>query len=145
MCYNKFEDIMAVFKPCDEEPYCINNPKGLSPNRFYDRGISPGTACYREVAAYYLDFNHFAGVPETSLASITIESSFYQETQRKEGSFQLYIPHECSSEDYGPSMFSTEVSTLLTVVVLMDRMSNELLCLIFECSILIDTKTTCLS
>ena len=112
LCYNKFEDITAVLKPCDEEPYCINNPKGFSPNRFYDRGITPGTACFREVAAYYLDFDNFVGVPETSLATITIESSSYEHVLRKEGSFQLYIPHECSSEDYGPSMFSTEVSFL---------------------------------
>lgn len=111
LCLNKYEGYEAVFKPTDEEPYCINNPKGLLPNQFLEnnRGILPGTSYLREIAAYTLDHHHFAGVPETTLASITYESYPY-EIRRKCGSLQLYIPHECSSEDYGPSMFSLEVT-----------------------------------
>ena len=73
-CYSPFASVEAVFKPFDEEPYCFNNPKGLSPSKFsveVDRGIAPGTAGLREAAAFYLDHGHFAGVPETLLVSLS--------------------------------------------------------------------------
>lgn len=109
MCFNEYDGVEAVFKPLDEEPYCINNPKGLLPLQYSsnDRSITPGTSCLREVAAYYLDHFHLAGVPETALVSITYENSY--EVYQKEGSLQLFVPHECSSEDYGSSLFSLQV------------------------------------
>lgn len=115
MCFNKYEGVEAVFKPYDEEPYCINNPKGLYPNQLSEnnRGIIPGTAYLREIASYYLDHNHFAGVPETALACLSYESENF-DIRRKVGSLQLFVSHECSSEDYGPSMFSLEVLVFFT-------------------------------
>ena len=71
---------VAVFKPEDEEPYGINNPRGYvsSSSRQDDSwqqsessmraGIKPGDACLREVAAYLLDHHGFSGVPPTTLA-----------------------------------------------------------------------------
>eukprot|EP00591_Stephanopyxis_turris_P000194 CAMPEP_0195520564 /NCGR_PEP_ID=MMETSP0794_2-20130614/17166_1 /TAXON_ID=515487 /ORGANISM="Stephanopyxis turris, Strain CCMP 815" /LENGTH=761 /DNA_ID=CAMNT_0040649947 /DNA_START=1368 /DNA_END=3654 /DNA_ORIENTATION=+ len=81
---------VGVFKPADEEPYAMNNPRGyvntnlqpFSPgddkNTFsigidetegmsLRAGISPGEACLREVAAFLLDHGGFSGVPMTTL------------------------------------------------------------------------------
>lgn len=82
---------IAVFKPADEEPYAVNNPRGYiksgsttttssSKSGFYSddafdeddtlsmrAGIKPGEACLREVAAFLLDENGFSGVPMTTL------------------------------------------------------------------------------
>ena len=138
-CYSPFASVEAVFKPFDEEPYCLNNPKGLPPSKFspeIDRGIVPGTAALREAAAFYLDHGHFAGVPETLLVSL---SSVYMESHKnglcservKEGSLQLFVPNECSSEDYGPALFS--VTNVQRIAILdmrllnLDRHANNLL------------------
>eukprot|EP00948_MAST-09A_sp_MAST-9A-sp1_P002411 g2411.t1 len=73
----------AVFKPADEEPGGINNPRGLvGPlgELAAERGIHAGSACYREVAAFLIDHeaNERAGtvylklgVPPTVLAELT--------------------------------------------------------------------------
>jgi phosphatidylinositol 4-kinase type 2 len=60
---------IAVFKPADEEPYADNNPRGYIRVQDGDslrKGIRPGEACIREVAAYLLDHDGFAGVPMTT-------------------------------------------------------------------------------
>jgi phosphatidylinositol 4-kinase type 2 len=78
---------IAIFKPSDEEPYAENNPRGYlrppplasgsggrgssnpadtTPLALRD-GVAPGEACIREVAAYLLDTDGFAGVPPTTL------------------------------------------------------------------------------
>lgn len=76
---------VAVFKPADEEPYAENNPRGHVRMRVGDhpggydsenssmllsmrKGIQPGEACLREVAAFLLDHDGFSGVPLTTLA-----------------------------------------------------------------------------
>mmetsp|Transcript_31166 Transcript_31166/g.45622 ORF Transcript_31166/g.45622 Transcript_31166/m.45622 type:complete len:756 (+) Transcript_31166:646-2913(+) len=67
---------VAVFKPADEEPYAVNNPRGYvsqGPASTDDsmslrRGISPGELCLREVAAFLLDHDGFSSVPLTTLA-----------------------------------------------------------------------------
>ena len=133
MLFNEYDSVEAIFKPCDEEPFCVNNPKGILPDQFQqnDRDITPGSSCYREVAAYFLDHHHFAGVPETSLASISITQDTEYDILYKEGSIQLYVEHECSSEDYGPSMFSLpniQAIALLDIRLLnLDRHENNLL------------------
>ena len=46
---------MACFKPCDEEPGCHNNPRGLvgiGGGFGLRAGIAAGEASQREVAAY---------------------------------------------------------------------------------------------
>lgn len=145
MCYDSYNHVKAVFKPCDEEPYCIHNPKGLLPDCFLDnnRGINPGTSYLREVIAYFLDYDHFAGVPETTLASIAYHQENDYNMCYKEGSLQVFIPHECSSEDYGSSLYSLEVC--VDYSFLFYRMFKELHFWICVCSIWIVMKTISLS
>ena len=65
---------VAVFKPADEEPYAENNPRGYLPQAGESlalrEGIAPGEGCIREVAAFLLDHDGFAGVPMTTLAEV---------------------------------------------------------------------------
>ena len=110
-CLNRGEGVEAVFKPLSEEPYCDANPRNLHSGLFnesVDRGVRPGSGGLRELAAYYLDQDHFAGVPETVLASFP-NACFSSPESRVIGSLQLFVPHECSSEDYGPVMYSVDV------------------------------------
>ena len=138
-CFDKYGDMEAVFKPFDEEPYCVNNPKGLGPSAFsseMDRGVVPGTGGLREVAACFLDRDHFVGVPETTLVSFLFSNCNETKIQdygcrRKEGSLQLFVPHECSSEDYGPAMFN--IANVQSIAIFdmrllnLDRHANNLL------------------
>ena len=67
------EGNVAVFKPIDEEPYAPNNPrdlKGLFGSNTCRNGVKSGESTLREVAAYLLDHNGFAGVPATSLVEV---------------------------------------------------------------------------
>jgi hypothetical protein len=63
---------IAVFKPQDEEPYNLNNPKGYRPRSgsfaSCKEGILIGEASVRECAAFVLDHGNFANVPPTDLA-----------------------------------------------------------------------------
>lgn len=64
---------VAVFKPEDEEPHAVNNPKGrtggssdgssscATGSEGLRRGTRPGEGAVREVAAYVLDHDHLAG------------------------------------------------------------------------------------
>jgi hypothetical protein len=63
----------AVFKPIDEEQFAPNNPRdfrGKFGDATFREGVLSGEATIRELAAYLLDHDGFAGVPATSLASI---------------------------------------------------------------------------
>lgn len=67
------EGNVAVFKPIDEEPYAPNNPrdlKGLFGSSTCRNGVKSGESTLREVAAYLLDHDGFAGVPATSLVEV---------------------------------------------------------------------------
>jgi len=70
---------VGIFKPEDEEPYNVNNPKGFRPRRGSDigmkQGILVGEASIRECIAYLLDHEHFSGVPPTDLV-VCQHSSF---------------------------------------------------------------------
>jgi hypothetical protein len=138
---------IACFKPSDEEPYAENNPRGylkqvLSTSRngvqeqlSLREGIVPGEACIREVAAFLLDHNGFAGVPMTTLAEACHPTAFNTNgamlklseggasvgshslnplspaaprTQKKVGSFQEYVNAECTMDDISPSKISVE-------------------------------------
>lgn len=65
---------VGIFKPCDEEPMAPNNPKGWSGRAMGDPGMKPGVrvgeAALREVAAYLIDHESFAGVPPACLVSM---------------------------------------------------------------------------
>ena len=63
---------VCVFKPADEEPYAMNNPRGYlntgNEEMFMREGVAPGEACVREIAAFLLDHEGFSSVPMTTLA-----------------------------------------------------------------------------
>eukprot|EP00245_Coleochaete_scutata_P011877 TRINITY_DN4499_c1_g1_i1.p1 TRINITY_DN4499_c1_g1~~TRINITY_DN4499_c1_g1_i1.p1 ORF type:complete len:621 (-),score=113.05 TRINITY_DN4499_c1_g1_i1:1088-2950(-) len=117
---------VAVFKPTDEEPLAINNPKGL-PMSENGEGLKKGTrvgeGAFREIAAYLLDHplntrrdasraideEGFAGVPPTMLA-YSSHGAFNHgkvEDYRKPklGSLQKFISSVGNCEDFGPSHF----------------------------------------
>jgi len=74
-------DKVAIFKPADEEPGAVNNPKKIVVN------VSPvGNGSIREVAANILDHN-FAGVPATYLLNnLLVGDKVY-----KTGSLQKFV------------------------------------------------------
>lgn len=70
---------VAIVKPTDEEPFAPNNPKGFVGRALgqpgLKRSVRVGETGVREVAAYLLDHQHFAGVPATALVKITDRKS----------------------------------------------------------------------
>ncbi|KAI4387839.1 hypothetical protein MLD38_000233 [Melastoma candidum] len=72
---NSVSENVAIVKPTDEEPYAPNNPKGFVGKALRQPGLKPsvrvGEMGFREVAAYLLDYDHFAKVPFTVLVKIT--------------------------------------------------------------------------
>ena len=65
---------LAVFKPIDEEAFAPNNPRdhvGPFGSASFRAGVLSGEACIREVAAYLLDKDGFAGVPPTTMVETT--------------------------------------------------------------------------
>lgn len=132
---------IGVFKPADEEPYAENNPRGYVPQagkgaaNALREGIAPGEACIREVAAFLLDHNGFAGVPMTTLVEaqhpafntngarlklseggasmgahsiLPGSSSSKAHHVKKVGSFQEFVRAEGSMDDLSPSKLSVE-------------------------------------
>jgi len=102
------EEIIAIFKPHDEEPFSISNPKYKesnveSNNSAIKIGIRCGEAAIREVAAYLLD-KDFAGVPLT----IMVELAHPTFSKPKIGSLQEYVVHECGSWDLGPKKYTVQ-------------------------------------
>eukprot|EP01018_Ginkgo_biloba_P039564 Gb_09870 [translate_table: standard] len=128
---------IGVFKPTDEEPMAVNNPRGLpvSPNgEGLKRGTRVGEGAYREVAAYILDHPSggprplnsdepgFAGVPPTMIIQCS-HSAFYNGTglsmsgqQLKMGSLQKFVECDSNCEDMGPSSFSVHEVHKITVL-----------------------------
>lgn len=126
---------VGVFKPSDEEPYAVNNPRGyVQQGDGFDQdpgglreGIQPGESCIREVAAYLLDHKGFSNVPATTLVSarhqgFNSNSSALAERvsavgehllgstplqpMKKVGSCQEFIRAECSMDDMSYSKLS---------------------------------------
>jgi hypothetical protein len=113
--------IIGVFKPQDEEPFCINNPKGFSPKsnscdnklQCYKEGIEVGEASLRECAAYLLDHDHFSAVPPTDLVLCQHPSFCCLEEEEnndlsssskkvvKVGSFQQFVQNDGDTQDLG--------------------------------------------
>lgn len=97
---------IAVFKPDDEEGDSINNPKitNIENKINIRKGILPGEASQRELAAYYLDNEKFYGVPQT--CKVGINNSFFKSKDpMKIGSFQEFIENDGTSSDIGYSIF----------------------------------------
>ncbi|XP_022951740.1 phosphatidylinositol 4-kinase gamma 7-like [Cucurbita moschata] len=117
---NNRGESVAIVKPTDEEPFAPNNPKGYVGKALGEpglkRSVRVGETGFREVAAYLLDYNHFANVPVTALVRIT-HSIFNvndgvngnkpskNKLVSKIASFQEFIPHDFDASDYGTSSF----------------------------------------
>lgn len=117
---NNRGESVAIVKPTDEEPFAPNNPKGFVGKALgqpgLKRSVRVGETGFREVAAYLLDYDHFANVPPTALVKIT-HSIFNvndgvggNKPQNKKlvskiASFQQFIPHDFDASDHGTSSF----------------------------------------
>ncbi|KAK6133775.1 hypothetical protein DH2020_032486 [Rehmannia glutinosa] len=128
---------VAIVKPTDEEPFAPNNPKGFVGKALgqpgLKRSVRVGETGFREVAAYLLDYDHFANVPPTALVKIT-HSIFNvndglngnkPQTKKlfsKIASFQQFIPHDFDASDHGTSSFP--VSAVHRIGILDIRILN---------------------
>lgn len=139
-------DNVAVFKPEDEEPHARNNPRGLSTSPTGEglrKGTRPGEGAVREVAAYLLDHDHFAGVPPTALVSCRVNGGssstsrdgagatasggagatpFSGGVTAKTGSLQQFVTADSDCEERGPSAFP--VSEVHKIAILDMRIAN---------------------
>ncbi|KDO32592.1 hypothetical protein SPRG_03066 [Saprolegnia parasitica CBS 223.65] len=102
---------VCCFKPQNEEPFAPMNPRGFVAalgESGFRKGVLSGEACEREVAAYFLDKDHFAGVPATTLTEIKHPAFRYGEAEvvYKMGSLQEFVRHDDVVSDLSPSMFS---------------------------------------
>ncbi|KAK9861315.1 hypothetical protein WJX84_011048 [Apatococcus fuscideae] len=102
---------VAVFKPKDEEPLAINNPKpclcGEATGDSCKVGILPGEGAEREVIAYILDHGHLAGVPATAMVACQ-EQGQPLSRNVKVGSLQKYVDSDGDCEEWGASQFPVE-------------------------------------
>jgi len=121
---------VAVFKPEDEEPLAMNNPRGMLPSATGEglrKGTRVGEGALREVAAYLLDHDHFAGVPATCLAHLcgshVLQAGETAEDVRpKRGSLQQYVASSSDCEEMGTTKFDIEEVHKITVLDL--RLAN---------------------
>ncbi|OVA20662.1 Phosphatidylinositol 3-/4-kinase [Macleaya cordata] len=125
-------DRIAVAKPMDEEPLAMNSPKGyavriLVPPELKN-SVRVGETGVREVAAYLLDHNGFAGVPPTALVKIS-HVAFHMDNSTaptaktcKIASLQRFVDHDFDAGDLGPSGFS--VSSVHRIGILDVRLLN---------------------
>ncbi|OMO64280.1 hypothetical protein CCACVL1_21887 [Corchorus capsularis] len=119
------QKFVAVFKPIDEEPLAVNNPRNLpvsDDGEGLKKGTRVGEGAFREVAAYILDHpknerrtsygdeKGFAGVPPTALIKC-LHSGFNNPDDLasvKIGSLQMFVENSGSCEDMGPGSFPVE-------------------------------------
>jgi len=122
---NERGDNIGVFKPTDEEPGAVNNPKQAVDNLL----LPPGGGYLREIAAYLLD-NSFAGVPETYLLRGITNKGFSSDTE-KQGSIQRFVPNVGLSSDMSYSLFNVEdvhrIGTLDIRMFNLDRNGENML------------------
>lgn len=137
------QEYVSVFKPVDEEPMAMNNPRGLpvsSNGEGLKRGTRVGEGALREVAAYLLDHPRsgprtlsgevmgFAGVPPTIMVQCLHKGFNHPEGYEcapkdvKIGSLQMFMKNEGSCEDIGPGAFPIEEVHKITVFDI--RMAN---------------------
>ena len=131
---------VAIIKPTDEEPFAPNNPKGFVGKTLGQPGLKRfvrvGETGFREVAAYLLDHNNFAGVPLTMLVKVT-HSVFHvnedvncknktnrnrSQAHSKIASLQQFIPHDYDASDHGTS--SLPISSIHRIGILDIRIFN---------------------
>lgn len=127
------EEHVSVFKPIDEEPMAMNNPRGLprsSNGEGLKRGTKVGEGAVREVAAYILDHPRsgprmetgeamgFAGVPPTVMVKCMHQGLKIV----KMGSLQKFMNNDGNCEDIGVGVLSVEEVHKITVLDI--RMAN---------------------
>jgi hypothetical protein len=135
-------DSVAVIKPTDEEPFAPNNPKGFTGKTLgqpgLKRAVRVGETGVREVAAYLLDHEHFAGVPSTVLVKVShrilhvnADTSVHNRDYggkpclspvSKLASCQAFVSHDYDASDHGTSSFS--VSSVHKIGILDVRIFN---------------------
>lgn len=134
---------VSVFKPIDEEPMAVNNPRGLPlslDGEGLKKGIRVGEGAVREVAAYILDHPRsgpcslydeekgFAGVPPTVMVTCLHRGFNHPEGYEcasknvKIGSLQMFVKNDGSCEDIGPRAFP--VNEVHKISVLDIRLAN---------------------
>ncbi|WOG99957.1 hypothetical protein DCAR_0519313 [Daucus carota subsp. sativus] len=133
---------IAVVKPIDEEPLAFNNPKGFAGRMLGQPGMKPsirvGETGIRELAAYLLDHDGFAGVPPTALVKIAHVKFHVNNSESavaappcKIASLQRFVAHDSDAGDLGPSGFSVSsvhrIGILDVRILNLDRHSGNLL------------------
>ncbi|KAL8052744.1 hypothetical protein ABFX02_05G025200 [Erythranthe guttata] len=128
---------VAIVKPTDEEPFAPNNPKGFVGKALgqpgLKRSVRVGETGFREVAAYLLDYDHFANVPPTALVKIThsifnvndgVNGNNHQNKKlvSKIASLQQFMAHDFDASDHGTSSFP--VSAVHRIGILDIRILN---------------------
>lgn len=131
---------VAVFKPVDEEPEAVNNPRSSprsSSKEGLKSGIVIGEGAVREVAAYLLDHpltgyrssatrnqEGFAGVPPTMMVLSAHPGYNYSTGSKKTkvGSLQKYVHSLSNCEDMGPASFPVDEVHKVSVLDL--RLAN---------------------
>ncbi|EEF39060.1 phosphatidylinositol 4-kinase gamma 4 [Ricinus communis] len=132
------QKFVSVFKPVDEEPMAVNNPRGLplsTDGEGLKRGTRVGEGAFREVAAYILDHPEsgrwslfgdekgFAGVPPTVMVKCFHKGfNHVDDIKVKVGSLQMFMENNGSCEDMGPGAFP--VKEVHKIAVLDIRMAN---------------------
>ncbi|XP_011038232.1 PREDICTED: phosphatidylinositol 4-kinase gamma 4-like [Populus euphratica] len=132
------ERFVSVFKPIDEEPMAVNNPRGLplsSDGEGLKKGTRVGEGAFREVAAYILDHPEsgrrslfggskgFAGVPPTLMIKCLHKGFNHPEgVTIKIGSLQMFMENNGSCEDMGPGAFPLKEVHKISVLDI--RMAN---------------------
>jgi len=112
MMRNALRKLSGVFKPLDEEAFACMNPRGhvgKIGTLGFRNGVLSGEGGYREVAAYMLDYEHFSGVPPTTLVEAQHETFCYSNSlYPKKGSLQKFVKNKGCVEDFSNSLFSKE-------------------------------------
>jgi len=87
---------IAIFKPKDEEGKRSPKKKKEEDVESLDRGIVDGEGAQREVAAFLLDRNHFASVPQTIMATLENFTVDGVDKGDKTGSLQEFVVNDGS-------------------------------------------------
>ncbi|CAE8622623.1 unnamed protein product [Polarella glacialis] len=128
---DRLGEVVAVFKPRDEEALARNNPKvhaGEGQGVGLKEGVLVGEAAINEYAAFLLDRASGplrAGVCPTALVQVANSvfhsasedrRSAFRKIKDKVGSFQLFAKHNCTSEDLGPGRFPADQVHLIAAL-----------------------------
>ena len=125
-------NLVAVFKPMDEEQGMPNNPKGHAGSGDYGlrEFLKPGEGYIRETASYLLDRGGFSKVPATTIVHCEHDVFNYARKYNggkgmypKLGSLQEFVRANDTFEDISPSLVS--VLELQKIALLDLRLLNS--------------------